>query len=409
MLHNRLTHSLKVEQAGMSIFRYLNAQEILPEGECDEWAIAAACLAHDLGHPPFGHAGEVKLNELVTCSEHQRHPKSPEERKSRCQLCKLEDGFEGNAQTFRILTALSETGRHRKGAPRGLDLTAESLRAASKYPWLRGANPKKPDKWGAYDIDAPALEAISSNSLTPAFSAQVMDWADDIAYAVHDIEDFHQTGHIPLNQYVPEINAEGEPVPGEAFNNFEKYLEAAGRSLEGETRRQLISAMMYFPKYGYSGSQRDLTDLALMRGMLIEQFISSCSVEGLNLVRDPKSEGVNSALKQLIWFHVIDNPSLSNVQTGQQRVLQEIFDELSTPTVQAAEDWAEDEPDTLVMRRLPRVLRKYLEIALTQEGNYDKKQRAYRALLDYISAMSETEAYHTHAVLKGHEAGARLN
>ena len=121
------------------------------------------------------------------------------------------------------------------------------------------------------------------------------------------------------------------------------------------------------------------------------------------------ADGVNRALKQLIWFHVIDEPALSNIQTGQQRVLEEIFTVLSTSTIQAAEDWKEGEPDTLVMRRLPSSLRKCLQIALVQDCSYSASQRGYRALLDYISGMSEAEAYRTHAILKGQELDGRLS
>jgi dGTPase len=117
---------------------------------------------------------------------------------------------------------------------------------------------------------------------------------------------------------------------------------------------------------------------------------------------------VNGVLKQLIWFHIIDEPRLTNIQTGQRRVLREIFEELREPTLQAAYDWRAGQPDTRVMRRLPNALRRCLLIALTQTTSYDVKQRAFRALLDYISGMSEPEAYRTHAVLKGQEVNGRL-
>ncbi|MGV2982075.1 deoxyguanosinetriphosphate triphosphohydrolase family protein [Microbacterium sp. AGC85] len=411
LLHNRLTHSLKVEQVGLSLFRYLKSDGAVP-ADSDEWAIAAACLAHDLGHPPFGHAGEEELNALVTCDRHRETPRTSEDRKSKCLECKLEDGFEGNAQSFRVLTSLAETGRlYEDSTPWGLDLTVRTLRAASKYPWLRGDNTDKPEKWGAYDIDAPALAAITRQSQDLAFDAQVMDWADDIAYAVHDIEDFHRTGHIPLDQYFQwDIEEEtGRFRPNDVFIQFVAYIsEHRGKSVPDEIQQQLMGAMQDFPQNRFTGAHRDHVDLASMRGTLLDLFIGGSSTTGGDLVRDSSVNEVNKLLKQLIWFHIIDEPHLTNIQTGQRRVLREIFNELEKATLQAAHDWREDKPETRVMRRLPRALRRCLLVALTQASSYETPQKAYRALLDYISGMTESEAYRTHAVLKGHEVSGRL-
>lgn len=417
LLHNRLTHSLKVEQVGLSIFRYLKSQSLLPDG-ADEWAIAAACLAHDLGHPPFGHAGEEELHALVTCPAHREHPRTTaERRRKKCvgeNACKLEDGFEGNAQSFRILTALAETG-HTEAAnasPRGLDLTVLTLRAATKYPWMRGDNPKKPEKWGAYDIDAETFSQVVDGTQKLSFEAEAMDWADDIAYAVHDIEDFHRTGHIPLDQYMSnDVLDDGDGYkPREAFNEFLAYVEVNRGSVSSEAHDELIAATVQFPATRFTGATRDFKALATMRGYLLDRFIGKTTVTDGSISRDVVADEVNRVLKQLIWYHVIDEPRLTNIQTGQRRLLREIFEEFAPTAVQVASDWdpSPDAPLSRDMRRLPHALQRCLRIAMSQDGIADASQRAYRALLDYLSGMSEPEAYRTHAVLKGLEPDGRL-
>ena len=166
----RLTHSLEVAQVGRDI-----AQEL----GCDPDVVDSACLAHDLGHPPFGHNGERVLNRLSADI----------------------GGFEGNAQTLRLLSRLEPKvldGR----ASFGLNLTRASVDASIKYPWQRGKGPDPTSvKFGAYDDDVPVFQWAREGA--PAqrkcVEAQVMDISDDIAYSVHDIEDAVIGGSIDLS------------------------------------------------------------------------------------------------------------------------------------------------------------------------------------------------------------------
>jgi dGTPase len=161
----RLTHSLECAQIGRELAGRLGA---------DRDMVDAACLAHDLGHPPFGHNGEIALNAAA----------------AEC------GGFEGNAQSLRELTRL-ET----KIVGAGLNLSRATLDAACKYPWPR--SDRDPVKYGVYPDDLPVFEWLREGVPERARSieAQIMDWADDVAYSVHDLEDGVRAGLVDLRRF----------------------------------------------------------------------------------------------------------------------------------------------------------------------------------------------------------------
>ncbi len=412
ILHNRLTHSLKVEQVGLSLFSKLGGKSALG-GAAEEFAIAAACLAHDLGHPPFGHAGEEELNSLLTCRDHRRAARSYGQRRAaRCGHCKLEDGFEGNAQSFRILTALATHKDPKEFV--GLDLTHATLSAVTKYPWLRGENADKQGKWGAYDCDASALwETTGQDGGSPwggqgigqSLAAQIMDWADDISYAVHDIEDFFRTRHIPLDNYTRN---------SDTVARFVDY--AAQRVPLTEELKTALRDLMttFFPKREFEGTVENHTELEKMRGRLLTEFINGTTIVDGSLVIDDVQQTLNSALKQLTWFHVIEGPALTNIQTGQRRVLREIFKSLAKPALDAYEVRAGTTPDPRKLRKLPAALTRAVDVAIHQMENshdpvrYDLQACVYRGLTDFIAGLSDADAYDQHAVLKGRPAHGHL-
>lgn len=190
----RLTHSLECAQIGREMGKILGRDPDLVE---------TACLAHDVGHPPFGHNGETALNEIA----------------DKC------GGFQGNAQNLRLLTRLEAKALTEDGRSAGLNLTRAALDAVCKYPWSSGRSriPGVPhgrvgQPYCVYPDDAPVFEWIREG--TPdhrvSFEAQIMDWADDVAYSVHDLEDALHSGH----------------VTPEALRDPEERLEVCRRTLE---------------------------------------------------------------------------------------------------------------------------------------------------------------------------------
>ncbi|MDL5201450.1 deoxyguanosinetriphosphate triphosphohydrolase [Streptomyces sp. ALI-76-A] len=234
----RLTHSLECAQVGRELGAALG---------CDPDLVEAACLSHDLGHPPFGHNGEQALNEFA-------------------EDC---GGFEGNAQSLRILTRI-EPKRFTAEGSVGLNLTRATLDAATKYPWPRGAHPTDPasPKFGVYEDDRPVFDWLRQGAPDSriTFEAQVMDWSDDVAYSVHDVEDGLHAGHIDPNC----LHAEPERQA--------VFAVAVGRYVPADTDPAELAAALdrlqdqeWWP-HGYDGSAVAQARLKDATSQLIGRF-----------------------------------------------------------------------------------------------------------------------------------------
>lgn len=279
-VHNRMTHSSRVEQVARAIALTINQK--FPNVFIDEHVVAAAALAHDLGHPPFGHNGEEALQEVLVCKKHRKNstPETRDADQTFCRKCFLRDSFEGNAQTFHILTLLAETKKSKvsetddgqRNVSVGLDLTRQTLRATLKYPWRYGAQNinreryfseeksqwKSVSKWEVYDCDRYAFSWVYPEDPSPRIpdiTAQVMDISDDIAYAAHDIEDFYRLGVIPLWEISPQstlcdklidyFSTEATAAMPQVLRDLAKDYEASLADLERVAREKTDDASSF--------------------------------------------------------------------------------------------------------------------------------------------------------------------
>lgn len=241
---NRLTHSLEVAQVGREVGQSLGL---------DPDVVDAACLAHDLGHPPFGHNGETAI----------------------AQWARDWGGFEGNAQTFRALTRLEPKVFDSAGVPRGLNLTRASMDAASKYPWfIADAVAEGEDrlKFGVYEEDREVFEWLRQGIPEGMVSieAQVMDLSDDIAYSVHDFEDAIVGGYIHPEELLGQQGLD---------HVLASAVSWAGESLDSDAIEQAyrrLSALDTWPAL-FEGSRVHFAQLKNFTSSAIGRFASSVS------------------------------------------------------------------------------------------------------------------------------------
>ncbi len=229
-VRNRLTHSLEVAQVARDLSRALGSLPDIAE---------TAALAHDLGHPPFGHNGERALAELS-------------------EGC---GGFEGNAQTLRLLTRLEAKTFH-EGKSAGLNLTRATLDACTKYPWPRPG--PGPSKFGVYADDLPVFAWMRSGAVgqRQCLEAQIMDLADDVAYSVHDVEDGTVAGRVDLTTIE-------RPAVWQTVRDW--YLPDVADDRLDEVLAGL-QQIRSWPTSPYDGSRRSLAALKNLTSDLIGRF-----------------------------------------------------------------------------------------------------------------------------------------
>jgi dGTPase len=376
VFHNRLTHTAQVAQVGLRIAQRLQPSYISLIGTSDGFdpdVVEAACLAHDLGHPPFGHVAEKKLDELAQ---------------------KEIEGFEGNAQSFRIVTKLSQHSTNH----RGLDLTRATLAAILKYPWLRGQNKDKPEKWGAYSSEKKEFDFATTLCPAPQIrtvEASLMDWADDITYSVHDVEDFYRAGRVPVHllsdrRYDKERKGFFDKV-------FARHSDKKGIWANCESLEEAFNEVMVglFPLEGiYTGEWKERAALRGFSSELIGRYVGATEIKVVNgnprVHVDPNKELEVAMLKELTWVYVIEAPELASQQEGQRQVVSNLF-EIYWDAAQG------HRPQHL----FPPYYRKALEGA---ENDLEKK----RVVVDLIAGMTEEQALAIHNRLTGVSIGSGL-
>lgn len=388
IFHTRQQHTYKVAQIGRRLAEHRIREQPVEaklHGLHPE-VVEAACLAHDLGHPPFGHAAEVELDDLV---------RDPTKAGGKLEDA-ADDGYEGNAQTFRILTKLAV--RYSKDNP-GLDLTRATLAATLKYPWLRDhQHDKKKSKWSAYASEQRefrwAREHCHGEFKTA--EAELMDWADDISYSVHDLEDFHRVGVIPWREIVSNEARDGL-VQG-ALKDWKKdphYPADAPRRVSAALDR-VTRKLILFPTVStetYTGTREQRRQLRNFSSQLIGQYVRAVTLSKETagptvFISDWAADEVR-VLKYFARRYVIGLPALHAQQFGQKKIVRELFAIFL------------EQGKSGNLQVLPARLRYIWEDNL--------KEKPARLAADCVASLTENEAYQLHGRLMGTASGLVLD
>ena len=323
----RLSHSLECAQVGRELGAALGADPDLMEG---------ACLAHDIGHPPFGHNGEEALNQIAdSCG-----------------------GFEGNAQSLRLLIRLEAKTVLPDGKSIGLNLTRASLDAATKYPWGRVKDAKK---FGVYEDDLEIFNWYRTGieSGKTSMEAQIMDWSDDVAYSVHDLEDSLVSGQIKLDQLSNDLP--------KLFTVAKQMYLADITEAEMQIALSSLQKLSCWPRY-YDGTHRSLARLKDLASQLIGRFAQAAEVAtqekygdgdltrySANLVV-PRAQRVEVALLKSMAGHYVINADDSQIRYAeQQKLLTELVEAIleSAPATLEGfflQDWQQAQTDQQRLR-----------------------------------------------------------
>ena len=346
----RLSHSLECAQVGRELGAALGADPDLME---------SACLAHDLGHPPFGHNGEEAL----------------------AKISQGIGGFEGNAQSFRLLTRIEAKTVDSDGLSVGLNLTRATLDAATKYPWSSLTNSKK---FGVYGDDQEIFNWVREGS--PAektcMEAQIMDWSDDVAYSVHDLEDALVTGQIDiahLRRDLPQLHATA----------IADYLSDM-TEFEAEEAIDSLMNLSCWPK-DFDRSHRHLARLKDLTSQLIGRFALAAEQETREHFGDgdltryaanllvPRAQRVEVALlKSMAGYYIIRAEKSQERYAKQQQVISDLVEAVR-----------ESAPETL-------------ESFFLQEWNRaSTEEEKMRVVIDQVSSLTDVGAYALHEQLLG--------
>lgn len=442
LVHNRLTHTLKVTAVARAIAVALMQSEdrdlLSRLGGLDHVVVQAAAVAHDIGHPPFGHLGERVLDRLAR------------------DRFGLADGYEGNAQTFRIVTELEVHGPN----DQGLNLTAAVRAAVCKYPWGRFHLPdphptgwEEPPRGAGHGVDAPGALKFSAyvpdlTEMTEVLAAfpglppgrqtlecSVMDLADDIAYSLHDVEDFHRSGVLQFSLVSAEFRrwlraraewaelAEEELVasarrPGAGMERLRRRMIAKDGWIFDEdafvdaVRRisdEFVDAVLAVP---YDGSMAADRAISGFTSHWIDHFVSSVHLDPDPPVRSayvalsPRAWHEVSVLKFVHQYFILDRADLAMLQRGQSQVL--------TRMVDALDEWLSDRTDAA---RTPRRLLDLIECAdlgyrkvaaerpelldaHTGEEQLARMARG-RGIVDFVASLTDEQAVRFSARLSG--------
>jgi dGTPase len=344
----RLSHSLECAQIGRELGESLGADPDLLE---------TACLSHDLGHPPFGHNGEEALAEVA----------------------KDFGGFEGNAQSFRLLTRIEAKTVDEDGKTVGLNLTRASLDAATKYPWPRAINPRK---FGVYDDDVEIFNWMRQGAPSDrkCIEAQIMDWSDDCAYSVHDLEDAIFVGQVKVDNFERDFDILHKEMQ-------DSYGSTATKD-EATAALQRLQQLSCWPRY-YDGSHRSLARLKDSTSQLIGRFVLAAELETRKVHGDgalrryeadlviPREQEIEVDFLKAVAGHYLINAAISQERYAKQQI---------------------------VIKELVEMLHKHAATALDPifvkdwQSSSDETSRM-RIIIDQVASLTDPGAYALHARL----------
>jgi len=344
----RLSHSLECAQIGRELGESLGADPDLLE---------TACLSHDMGHPPFGHNGEEALAEIA-------------------EPC---GGFEGNAQSFRLLTRIEAKTVDSNGKSLGLNLTRASLDAATKYPWARAENPRK---FGVYDDNVEIFTWVREGAPIgrKCIEAQIMDWSDDCAYSVHDLEDAIFAGQITVKNFDRDFDI--------------LYKEMVDGYKSDATKDEVAQALTRLQNLSCWPASFDRTHRALARlkdttSQLIGRFVLAAELETRSVHGDgpltrysanleiPRDQKIEVDFLKAVAGHYLINAAASQERYAKQQV---VIHELVEMLFEAAPN------------ELDPIFEDDWKMATTDSGRL-------RVVVDQIASLTDPGAYALHAHL----------
>lgn len=344
----RLSHSLECAQIGRELGESLGADPDLQD---------TACLAHDLGHPPFGHNGEEALASIATEF----------------------GGFEGNAQSFRLLVRLEAKTIDGDGKSMGLNLTRASLDGATKYPWPRSHNLRK---FGVYDDDVAVFDWMRKGAPVhkKCIEAQIMDWSDDCAYSVHDLEDAIFANQISVKNFETDFE--------DLYSVMVRDYGSDASQQEAVDAHKRLSALSAWPHY-YDGTLRSLARLKDSTSQLIGRFVLAAELETRKVHGDgplsrygadleiPREQIVEVDFLKAIAGHYLINAAHSQDRYAKQQV---IISELVE----------------MLRARAPRELDSFFLKSWNEAGDEIARMRV---IIDQVAALTDPGAYALHARL----------
>jgi len=384
----RLTHSVEVAQIARAIaYNLLVEQPLLNHCLSPELAEAAA-LAHDLGHPPFGHAGEETLDACM-------REVSRKSRRTGGNILR----FEGNAQTFHILVAAEP----KSPSYPGLNLTRATLAGVMKYPYAQSEGTDKfifasdlpMAKWALKQGGALLKAQGKTKRRRPktSIACQILDWADDCAYSVHDVEDALQA------QFLHPGDLEDARFARRVLAHYEETCkkEAVPRLTLAEVRERLLDLERRIqpPAHGDERAHRK----AAMRNIL-NDLITSVSVEfckgsrradfSWRLIVPDEARILSVLCKSVIWEAVITDPRVAAMSAKGREILRDLFHLLMEEVI---------EKRSVVL--FPRYYRPLIEECL--DGG---QMEAARAVCNFLALLTDMDALRFHALLRGSKASS---